>query len=953
MRDVQREMIHACRSAGDWDGMRANAEFLLTFDPLDEHAMLAVVEALGLAGERTQALKRYTDFERRLREELEAEPGVELRSWASNQRRNQVQVANGAPGKQEASRVCDTLVIPTVQPVFGRQEEYADLWHGWESSLKGRGQFVIVRGEAGIGKTALVTKLATQVHVSGGSVSFVRCYRSEKAVPFAPVSTLIRQISRLPGFVATSEVWIGELTRVVPELRERFPQIPQPLPIDDSARHRLCDATIQAAQCVADEHPLLVVVDDIQDADEATLALLHYFGRQLGQNPVFLLCLARSDSRPSDLQRVFFETVQSQRFGRFLDIGGLHEDAIRRLIAHVMAQRGITLDPWAISKLAVAAGGNPLRCIEATLAVPDRQSLTADQWADALKRHFGSEESFEETVSERFSRLSQDARLVLRLLLIAGRPIDEYALQGVSSLATTEFASATGELEVAHFLTRRGAVLVIAHERYLTTLIPRITREEQLEAHKRLAEHLLSTGPDNPALRYEIAVHFEGAGLRAQAYKQALAAADFASSVGAAREQAKALELARRVASPTHMLTAQLAYCYLSLKDFARTRTLCAEVAQDSTVDASLSAEFDYLRIAADYFAGRRSFTDLLAELQQVLARSVAFRSEGDARALLLKLADKSGAHSIARRSARTLRRLARTDERQHLASFASYATGVIRAKYYWPSRALPYLREALRMAQEEKKWSLEHLCREALGAVLKQLGRYHESVDEINFSLALARRTLDPLTEAMALNNLAVTQMALGQFDGASANLDRCTAVIGSHPSWPLGCYCAYNRAVLHLLRRELDRAHDSFALAREIADRGDVWPVSVYSEAGLSLCSLMSGRFSEFEEHAETVRVRTRNRKHLLTDRWMVETTYAWNELLSRSTPDRALQLLADAAANLQDRDVDNWLRLRLERIRLKEHITGSVADSDRAELLQDARRFSAEAIARDAVG
>ncbi|MEK6768730.1 MAG: AAA family ATPase, partial [Gemmatimonadota bacterium] len=281
MRRVLRALIEAQRAEGDWEAMRATAEAILDLDALDEAAMLAYLESLSLDGDRTLALRRYREFEARLKDELDAEPGAALRSWLKRHRKG-----DGAPAEDSATRrapagrVSETIVLPTALPVFGRHAEYAALWEAWEAARAGQGGFIILEGEPGIGKTALASKLVNQVHVAGGSACFVKCYRSEKSVPFAPISALIRQLSRLPGFVALSDTWIGELTRLVPELRERYPNAPQPMAVDDSARYRLCDAAMHAAECVADEHPLLVVVDDIQDADEATLALVHYFGRQ-------------------------------------------------------------------------------------------------------------------------------------------------------------------------------------------------------------------------------------------------------------------------------------------------------------------------------------------------------------------------------------------------------------------------------------------------------------------------------------------------------------------------------------------------------------------------------------------------------------------------------------------------------------------------------------------------
>jgi len=238
-------------------------------------------------------------------------------------------------------RVAETQTLPTARPVYGREEEFKFLWQAWIAAQQGKGSFIVLEGLAGIGKSALAGKLANQAHVMGGAVCFVRCWHTEKSVPFAPTTALLRQLMRLPGFVAVSEVWIGELSRLVPELRERYPNSPAPMAIDDAARHRICDGAIHAAMSVADEQPLLIVVDDVHNADEATLALLHYVGRQTGDQPVLLLCACRPVTGETDVERSFFQRSREVGIAKFVSLNPLSSEDTARLLREVLAQRGL------------------------------------------------------------------------------------------------------------------------------------------------------------------------------------------------------------------------------------------------------------------------------------------------------------------------------------------------------------------------------------------------------------------------------------------------------------------------------------------------------------------------------------------------------------------------------------------------------------------------------------
>ncbi|MDO8666516.1 MAG: AAA family ATPase, partial [Gemmatimonadales bacterium] len=437
---------------------------------------------------------------------------------------------DGAPAEDSATRrapagrVSETIVLPTALPVFGRHAEYAALWEAWEAARSGQGGFIILEGEPGIGKTALASKLVNQVHVAGGSACFVKCYRSEKSVPFAPISALIRQLSRLPGFVALSDTWIGELTRLVPELRERYPNAPQPMAVDDSARYRLCDAAMHAAECVADEHPLLVVVDDIQDADEATLALVHYFGRQSGTQPALLLCVARNTDEQSELQRVFFDTARTGGFARFQTLGALPDAEIARIVRQVLAQRGLEAPGWAVEKVTELAKGRPLQAGELAMAIPGRDGQPTEEWLQRLREQADGEESFERTSTERLAQLSEQARRVAAVLAVAGRPLSDHELAAVTALPLAELAAAVTALEEAHFIRRAGATLGFAHEQYFLSANAMTPAKQREEIHLRLAKHLTKSAADNPAARYEVARHYEGAKRFREARAQALAA---------------------------------------------------------------------------------------------------------------------------------------------------------------------------------------------------------------------------------------------------------------------------------------------------------------------------------------------------------------------------------------------------------------------------------------------
>jgi DNA-binding SARP family transcriptional activator len=948
MRRALHELIATTRTEGDWEQMRSVAESLLELDGLDETAMLAQLVALTLLGDRTLALRRYTAFETRLAEELGAEPGPEMRAWAKRQRMG----ARSAGRTQTAGRVGETIVPPVVRPLYGRTAEFARLWQAWDAARGGQGGCVVLLGPAGIGKSALAAKLVDQVRVAGGSACTARCFPTEKCVPFAPISALVRQMAELPGFVALSQVWISELSRLAPELRDRFPNTPPALAADDSVRHRVCEATCRAGESISYEEPLLLVVDNVQDADETTLALLHYFGRQVATQRTLLVYVTRAGEAGEDLGE-FAGQAKAQNYAQLQRVGPLEDAHLQRIVSDILVQRGLEAPAAVVASMARIARGNPLHATEVALAIPADGGRPASEWLlRSVDEPHTATERFEQSASNRLAALTAGARSVTAVLAVAARPLAEHELQAVTQLAPAELASALYELDRAQLLRRDGQKFGYAHDSYAPLADATLDESGRTELHRLLAAVLAESAARNPAARMEVALHLERGARPMEARAHALAAAEFAGSVGAVRERAEALELAKRVSGEYDSeVSVALAVCYLELREFERLAALCLEASQRPRIPEHFSKEFRYLQIAADQHSGRLSLQTTCAALKELLGshHECDFPHRRDAMTLLMRTADKTGDISLMRATARAQRRMpvgSATASAQAL-----FAAAYVFTKHYSPRRALPLLDRARRQAEAEQNWELAHASRDGLGVCLKQLGSYAESMEHFSHNLAFARRTLNPQAQATSLVNIAVAEMAMGSYDRAATHLEESAQIDAQYPRWPGRPYRFDNQAELALEIDRVPEAAAGFEVALQLALSMELWRLSVGACAGLAICAVREGDYNTLSVHTERLEALLGDRAGSMAERWKVEGALAWNSSVNRGQPQSATVRLDRARRELSRRDIDHWLWLELETIHLQEFLAGGTAVVQRRKLAELGRRYCAAGIVRQA--
>jgi predicted ATPase len=347
-------------------------------------------------------------------------------------------------------------------PLVGRSAELNALGTWLEEVAAWRGGIFIVAGAGGVGKTRLVSTIAERAERLGWWVTVGRVYAVETGIPYAVFSDalqpLLRKVDQAALVVLTRGAgsWLGSISPA-------FAQGGGPTSEDDSgadAKARLFWTFTQFLGRLAAKQPLLLVLENLQWADTASLELIHFVSRQIGRDRIGILCTyneAELDQNPA--LRTTEQSLLSLGVARLTRLEPLSHEETERLVCETFRVDQAAVRRF-VARLYSWTRGHPFFIEETLKALVESGRLHErdGRWLGWEMEDLELPRSVRAAVASRMERLSPTARTLANIAAVVGTRVGHDVLRVVSGLAEGQLLEALDELR------RHGVLLESADD---------------------------------------------------------------------------------------------------------------------------------------------------------------------------------------------------------------------------------------------------------------------------------------------------------------------------------------------------------------------------------------------------------------------------------------------------------------------------------------------------------
>jgi tetratricopeptide (TPR) repeat protein len=402
------------------------------------------------------------------------------------------------PQASVGPREVSSFLLAERTPFVGRETESGAIRAVIDRALNGQGSLVMLWGDGpGVGKTRLAMEMSEYAWRNGFRCSIGRCYERDEPFPFLPFVEIIEwnlaQAGSLDDYRRQMGNNAAELAQLAPRLRRIFPDIPEPPELPPAQqRLYLFQSVSEALARAARERPYLFILEDLQWADESTLALLFHLANRVVQLPVVIIGTYRtgySEDNPA-LVRTLVELI---RVGiRPLKLSALSKDAVAQML-HGLSQR--QAPESLVSLIFEESQGYPFFVEEVYRHLVEEGKLfdVAGQFRTDIKiEEIDVPENVRLIIGRRLDRLDENEKRVLAAAAVIGRSFSFQLLSAISQIDVDDLFTVVEKAQQMGIIIPSSEgpekPFIFAHELVRQTLLAGISTPRQQRLHGVVAE---------------------------------------------------------------------------------------------------------------------------------------------------------------------------------------------------------------------------------------------------------------------------------------------------------------------------------------------------------------------------------------------------------------------------------------------------------------------------------
>lgn len=495
------------RRAGRWSEIEPIAKAVLALDSLNEEGTLGLAEALAMSGQKARAVQT---LDRYLAEVKQFGADVRISARLLRHRISEA-------GLELAYRQAGPA------PFIGRDGELASLWEQYQHARARTPQLTVLHGEPGIGKTRLASEFMKAATLDGATCVRVECSSHDVRRPLGVFVDLVPKLLDAPGGLGVDPASLEHLRRLTVATRVAQSNVSD---LDPQRIYELIVAAIvDLVDAVADERPLVVLIDDAQFIDPASLETVLALGSGEGARRLVVILTSRQK----------FERLASDRGTdglRYQKVRALAASAAAALLVALQKQRGLRADAGEHTRLLELAAGNPLYLLSLVDDAPPRETGTTVQ-APTLT----------DLLTQRVQKLSDSALRTFVACVLLAKHCRLDRLVRVVGADESDLLAAVQSLETQGLLRAEDGDVRSSHP-----LLSQIALEELPPLtlrlmHGKVAEVLEAEAviDDDNSTLWHAAEHWHAAGETHKAINLLASCADYLIRIGRPRQACELL----------------------------------------------------------------------------------------------------------------------------------------------------------------------------------------------------------------------------------------------------------------------------------------------------------------------------------------------------------------------------------------------------------------------------